>query len=94
MKLIICGDTSPTIDNNHLFQAHDLEALFQDSLPLYSQADFAIVNLEVALTEKDTPIKKKGPALAATPATAAVLKEAGFTHCGLSNNHFYDMGKV
>ena len=93
MKLIICGDTSPTIDNNHLFQAHDLEALFQDSLPLYSQADFAIVNLEVALTEKDTPIKKKGPALAATPATAAVLKEAGFTHCGLSNNHFYDMGK-
>ena len=93
MKLILCGDTSPTIDNNHLFQAGDLDTLFADTLPIYKQADFAVLNLEVALTEQNTPIKKIGPALSATPAAAKTLKEAGFTHCGLSNNHFYDMGK-
>lgn len=93
MKVVFCGDTSPTVDNNHLFQAGDLDTLFHDTLPLYRQADFAVLNLEVALTEKNTPIKKIGPALAATPAAAQVLKDAGFTHCALSNNHFYDMGK-
>ena len=67
MKLILCGDTSPTIDNNHLFEQGDLNTLFADTLPLYSQADFAVLNLEVALTEGNTPIKKIGPPLSATP---------------------------
>ena len=93
MKVVFCGDTSPTIDNNHLFQAGDLDTLFNDTLPLYRQADFEVLNLEVALSDQNTPIKKIGPPLAATPAAAQVLKDAGFTHCGLSNNHFYDMGK-
>lgn len=93
MKITFCGDMSPTVDNMELFRQGDCQALFGDTLPLYRQADYAVVNLEVALTDQETPIRKIGPPLAATPNTARVLAEAGFTHCALSNNHIFDMGK-
>jgi hypothetical protein len=58
MKIVLCGDTSPTSDNNHLFQAGDLDTLFADTLPIYQRADFAVLNLEVALTERTPPSRK------------------------------------
>lgn len=93
MKLVLCGDLSPTDDNNHLFAQVATDALFNDVKDIFQAADFSIVNLECALTESDTPIRKIGPAIKAAPETAQVLKELGATHCGLSNNHIYDLGK-
>lgn len=92
MKILFCGDTSPTKDNAHLFAQVATDALFTDTRPLFENADFSIVNLECALTDWQTPINKIGPSIAAPVQTAQVLKDLGVTHCGLSNNHFYDRG--
>ncbi len=56
--------------------------------------DRNIVNLECAVTDKDTPIKKFGPNLKAPFGTIETLKEAGVTDCALSNNHIFDFGKA
>ena len=93
MKVLFCGDMSPTDDNNHLFAQKETQALFHDVKELFQAADFSIVNLECALTEHPDPIQKIGPSIAASPMSAQVLKELGTTHCGLSNNHIYDRGK-
>ena len=93
MKVLLCGDISPTSDNNHLFAQVETKTLFNDVKQLFDAADVSIVNLECALTEAQTPISKIGPPIAAAPNTAKVLKELGTTYCNLSNNHFYDMGK-
>jgi len=53
----------------------------------------SIVNLEVALTDGDTHIKKIGPALRAPVGTAATLAKLGVTYCSLANNHVFDHGK-
>lgn len=92
MKTLFCGDISPTDDNNHLFAQAATDALFHDTKQLFQAADFSVVNLECALTRSDTPIRKIGPAIKAAPETAQVLQALGVTHCGLSNNHIYDLG--
>ena len=92
MKVLFCGDVSPTKNNAHLFAQLQTQTLFTDTLPLFQAADFTVVNLECALTESQTPINKIGPAIAAPPQTAQVLAQVGVTHCGLSNNHFFDLG--
>lgn len=92
MKLFLCGDISPTEENNHLFAQGDVQTLFADTAELFCAADYSIVNLECALTDTPTPIEKIGPAIAASPNTAQVLARLGVTHCGLSNNHIYDHG--
>ena len=89
MKVLLCGDISPTSDNNHLFAQVATETLFNDVKQLFDAADVSIVNLECALTEVQAPIAKIGPPIAASPNTAKVLKELGTTYCNLSNNHFY-----
>ena len=93
MKVLLCGDVSPTADNWELFVRGDVESLFEDTLELFRQADVSIVNLECALTESETPISKIGPPLKAPPETAQTLKKVGVTHCGLSNNHIFDFGR-
>ena len=93
MKVLLCGDISPTVDNCETFIRGDVENLFEDTLELFRQADVSVVNLECALTESETPISKIGPPLKAPPETAQVLKKAGVTHCGLSNNHIFDFGR-
>jgi len=92
MKILFCGDISPTSDNCHLFAQGDPAPLFSDVAPLFSQADFSVVNLECALTESQEPIRKIGPAIAAPLATAQLFAKMGVTHCNLSNNHFFDFG--
>ncbi len=93
MKVLFCGDMSPTDDNNHLFAQVETDTLFNDVKDLFQAADYGFVNLECALTLVEQPIQKIGPSIAAAPETAQVLKQLGATHCGLSNNHIYDRGK-
>ena len=83
MKVLFCGDMSPTDDNNHLFAQGETDTLFNDVQALFQAADYSVVNLECALTEVQEPIQKIGPSIAASPNTAQVLKNAGVTHCCL-----------
>ncbi len=96
MKLIFCGDISigaSAEETRKLFAEQNAEALFQDVCGEFKKADRVIVNLECAVTDKDTPIKKLGPNLNAPFGTVETLKKAGVTDCALSNNHIFDFGK-
>lgn len=92
MRLIICGDTVPTDASRESFRNGDAQTLFNDVLPVFASADRVLVNLECALTETDKPIPKCGPNLKGPLESAATLKKAGVTDCGLSNNHTFDFG--
>ena len=93
MKTLLLGDLSPTEVTIPYFKKKNIPELFDDAVSLFENKDLILVNLECALTEHDTPIKKCGPALKAPAETADVLKSLGVTVCGLSNNHIFDFGK-
>ncbi len=92
MKILIAGDISVRA-SRELFAKRETEKLFNDTIEVFQNADEAIVNLECAVTEKDTPITKIGPNLSAPYGICEVLKEIGVTLCAISNNHIFDYGK-
>ena len=92
MKILLLGDISPTELTAPLFVQGDKEALFHDTLSLFAEKDFAIANIECALTDHDTPIKKYGPPLKGPVETLDVLKDVGVDCCAFSNNHIFDYG--
>lgn len=92
MKALLLGDLCPTQQTTPFFEKMDTETLFTDTLKLFEGNDINFVNLECAITNSQTPIKKFGPNLAAHPNTAKVLKKIGVNCVGLSNNHFFDFG--
>lgn len=94
MKISIAGDISVKSDCEELFKSCQAKALFGDVIDVFKDSDRVIVNLECAITEKDTPIKKIGPNLKAPINTAKTLKEIGVADCVLSNNHIFDFGKA
>lgn len=93
MKAILLGDICPTTESESLYREKKTQEIFTDTLPIMQKADFVVANIECALTEWDKPIDKYGPPLKAPLETASVLKEAGLTVAGLSNNHVFDFGK-
>ena len=93
MKALLLGDLSPTGYNSHLFEEGRLDILFEDTLVLFENKDIKFVNLEVAITDSDTPIEKFGPPLKCPLSTADVMKTVGINFCGLSNNHVFDFGR-
>ncbi len=94
MKLFIGGDISPTAASEPFMASGDIRTSFGDVCDLVKGADLFIVNLECALTERNTPIRKCGPNLKARPSCARTLKKLGVTDAGLSNNHVYDYGSA
>ena len=93
MKVVFCGDLSPTPENFAAFDGGDVTALFHGVEDLFQKADYTVVNLECCLTESENAIAKIGPPLKAPMGTAKTLRKAGVTHCNLSNNHFFDYGR-
>ena len=93
MKLFIGGDITPTQITVPAFDRGDLDALFGTVPTLTRTGDAFVANLECALTDSDTPIRKCGPNLRGRPAYARLLKEFGLTAVGLSNNHVFDFGQ-
>lgn len=94
MRLIIGGDVCPTEFTVPAFERGDVPALFGTVPTLFEGADRVIINLECALTERESRIRKCGPNLKGRPSYAAVLKQAGITDAGLSNNHTFDFGEA
>ncbi len=94
MRLIICGDTVPTVTSEPVFKKKDMKALLGD-IPkqVFAGADRVLVNLECALTESEGAILKMGPNIKASPSCVWALKDAGITDCALSNNHVLDYGE-
>ncbi len=93
MRIIIGGDVS-IADSEELFRNCKGEELFGNIIDAFKSSDRVLVNLECAVTEKETPIKKIGPNLKAPLNTVKTLKEVGVTDLCLSNNHIFDFGKA
>lgn len=91
MKILIAGDIS-VCDSAELFANGNVEGLFNDVTDEFKKADEVIVNLECAVTNKETEIKKFGPCLKAPIQTVETLKKTGVTACAISNNHIFDFG--
>ena len=92
MKIFLAGDISPTDLSEPKLISGDPRDAFGGVVDLVKGADLFIVNLECALTECDTRIRKYGPNLKASPKVAQTLKDMGVTDVGICNNHVYDFG--
>ena len=91
MRITICGDVCAHFTADY-FRNNQIDFLFNSVTNELKNSTRSLFNLESAITERETPIKKKGPNLKSPIETAKVLKEVGFTDCGVSNNHFFDYG--
>lgn len=71
----------------------DPETVWQQRLPELRDADFSMVNLETAISERGRPAAKRYTFRA--PATALdVLKAAGVDAVSMANNHAADYGRI
>ena len=92
IRILIAGDLclqdrTAEMPLDELCRAHD------EIKREISNADYAIINLECAVTEKDaSPIKKAGIALRNTIKVLDLIKYIGFNAVTLANNHFADFG--
>ena len=95
MKLLFCADLGPTKTNFERFAAGDAQSLVgAELLQLMQQADLRVFDLEVPLTDRDTPIQKHGPKLRAPENTVAGIRAMGVNLLTLANNHILDQGQT
>ena len=93
MRIVIGGDTVPTESNAAMFARADAGGLVgQGVLELVRSADLCILNLEVPLADRESPISKCGPNLIAPTAAAAGLAALNPCAYSLANNHVMDQG--
>lgn len=93
MSIIIGADIVPCESNLELFASGNAEALAgKELLEVLQKADYRICNLEVPLTDQETPITKYGPNLIAPTSGVNGLKALGIDMVTLANNHILDQG--
>ena len=93
MKVYIGADFVPTDINRILFENGDMESIIGTSVyNMLCEADLNIFNLEVPLTDNDTPIDKFGHNLKSPTKTINGFKAIPSLLLGLANNHAYDQG--
>jgi len=94
MQLLIAGDLVPTKSNIDLFNKADTNSLLGEKLrSLWGSVDMRILNLEVPLTDEETPITKCGPNLIAPTSTVNGIKALNPSLITLANNHILDQGE-
>ncbi|RGV64973.1 CapA family protein [Bacteroides thetaiotaomicron] len=91
-KILIFGDICPTDDTKEVFESGSGESLFGNVLPLIKEADYCIANLECAITDHPTPVKKCGPVLYGSTKCMTTIADAGLKAVSLANNHIRDCG--
>lgn len=95
MKLLFGADLGPTKTNFDVFGAGDAQSLLgEELLQLLAQADLRVADLEVPLSDRDTPMAKNGPKLRAPENTVAGIKAMGINLLTLANNHILDQGQA
>lgn len=93
MRIIIGADCVATQENFEEFVNANTTALVGEELEnILRSADMRIFNLELALANEDTPIRKGGVALRAPTAVINGYRALGIDLLGISNNHMLDHG--
>lgn len=91
--ILIGADLVPTESNFDAFRNGGAGGLVGEALrERLRKADFVMMNLEVPLTDRASPIRKCGPCLRAPAACAAGLREIDPFFFTLANNHIMDQG--
>ena len=94
MRLYIGADLVPTDINKALFENGNGEALVGKELyEILKQSDLNVFNLEVPLTDVETPIAKFGTNLIAPTKTIHGYKALEPIFLTLANNHSLDQGE-
>lgn len=65
--------------------------LFSSVAPLFRSVDATVINLEMPITSRKTPLRKKF-IFRGEPGWTATLRRAGITHAAMANNHTNDQG--
>lgn len=93
MSILIGADIVPTKRNVGFFCDGNIQSLAGDDLlAVLDNSDYRIFNLEVPLTDCESPIEKCGPNLIAPTAAVKGYKALGVDFVTLANNHILDQG--
>ena len=91
MAIIIGADIVPTESNQSLFEnGQKIDLVGRELLSILEDADYRIFNLEVPLTDIQTPIAKRGPLLHSPTKCITGIKALGIDLLSLANNHIMD----
>lgn len=93
ITLIAVGDIMPTARALPFVKKQGFGYPYRGTRKILKDGDIVIGNLETPLTGKGSRFKNKKYTFKAPIETAAALKDAGFTHMSLANNHMMDYGK-
>lgn len=93
MKIIIGADIVATDSNRQLFIDGNVNAIVGEEIKkILENADFRVFNLEMALVDGATPIKKCGPNICAPTACINGIKALSADLLCIANNHVMDFG--
>lgn len=93
MSILIGADIVPTKSNLEQFAKGDIGFLVGEHIiSLFQEADYRILNLEVPLADRATPIDKGGHNMIAPTSSAAAIKALDIDLLTLCNNHILDQG--
>lgn len=91
MRIIIGADIVPTQSNIEFFSGGNIDGIINKDLQRkLKEYDFRIFNLEVPLTNMESPIQKCGPNLFAPTSCINGIKMLGVDLFTLANNHIMD----
>lgn len=94
ISILIGGALVPTRTNQKLFVKGDLNGLIGGKLKkVILKSDFRIFNLEVPITNNETPILRHGINLRVATRTIHGIKAMNPSLVTLANNHIMDQGK-
>jgi len=91
-KILVFGDTHFDRGVRSAVRDGAISPLLASTQALRDSSDLVLFNLETPLCEASIPAVRKPISLRSDPATAPLLKKAGFTHAILANNHSMDRG--
>jgi len=92
ITLIAVGDIMPAARALPFVKKHGFGYPFEGTREVLQSGDIVIGNLEAPLTTGGKRYEDKEYTFKAPIETAAALKDAGFTHLSLANNHMMDYG--
>lgn len=95
MKILVAGDLCPGHRVNCLIKRKQYDLSFSQVKQLVDEYDFAMVNLECPIVERDSKaIIKVGDNLKTSSQVIDLIQYLGFNCVSLANNHFYDYGDI
>jgi gamma-polyglutamate biosynthesis protein CapA len=95
IEMVFVGDIMLDRSVRSKIDAYGFDYLFEGVKSLFADADLVVGNLEGAVTENPSVSQKDNGILRFTFATSTAfeLRELGFTHVSLANNHALDFGE-